>query len=75
MQDRGIPVTYVLYPDEGHGFARPENNLSFFAITEAFLSEYLGGRYELIGDDFEGSSITVPVGAEEVSGLTEALAE
>jgi len=75
MQDRGIPVTYVLYPDEGHGFARPENNLSFFAITEAFLSECLGGRYEPIGDDFEGSSITVPVGAEEVSGLTEALAE
>jgi len=75
MQERGIPVTYVLYPDEGHGFARPENNLSFFAITEAFLSECLGGRYEPIGDDFEGSSITVPVGAEEVSGLTEALPE
>jgi len=75
MQEKGIPVTYVLYPDEGHGFARPENNLSFFAVTEAFLSECLGGRYEPIGDDFEGSSITVPVGAEEVPGLTEALSE
>ncbi|GAI53976.1 unnamed protein product, partial [marine sediment metagenome] len=74
MQERGIPVTYVLYPDEGHGFARPENNLSFFAITEAFLSECLGGWYEPIGDDFKGSSITVPVGAEEVPGLTETLA-
>ena len=31
----GIPVTYVLYPDEGHGFARPENSISFNAITEA----------------------------------------
>jgi dipeptidyl aminopeptidase/acylaminoacyl peptidase len=75
MQERGIPITYVLYPDEGHGFARPENNLSFFAVTEAFLTEYLGGRYEPIGNDFEGSSITVPVGAEEVPGLTEALSE
>ncbi len=75
MQEKGIPVTYVLYPDEGHGFARPENRLSFFAVAEAFLSECLGGRYEPIGDDFEGSSITVPVGAEEVPGLTEALSE
>lgn len=75
MQEKDIPVTYVLYPDEGHGFARPENNLSFFAVTEAFLAECLGGRYEPIGDDFEGSSITVPVGAEEVPGLTEALLE
>jgi len=73
MQNKGIPVTYVLYPDEGHGFARPENNMSFWAVTEAFLAECLGGRYEPIGDDFEGSSITVPVGAEEVPGLTEAL--
>jgi len=75
MQVKNIPVTYVLYPDEGHGFARPENNLSFFAVTEAFLSECLGGRYEPIGDDFEGSSITVPVGAEEIPGLAEALLE
>jgi len=73
MQEKGIPVTYVLYPDEGHGFARPENSLSFFAVTESFLAECLGGRYEPIGDDFEGSSITVPVGTEEVPGLTEAL--
>ena len=75
MQEEGIPVTYVLYPDEGHGFARPENTLSFFAVTEAFLAECLGGRYEPIGDDFEGSSITVPVGTEEVPGLTEALSQ
>ncbi len=74
MQVKGIPVTYVLYPDEGHGFERPENTLSFFAIAEAFLAKCLGGRCEPIGDDFEGSSLTVPVGVQEVSGLTEALA-
>jgi dipeptidyl aminopeptidase/acylaminoacyl peptidase len=73
MQERAIPVTYVLYPDEGHGFARPENRMSFYAVTEAFLSEHLGGRFESVGDDFENSSITVPVGAEEVPGLEMAL--
>ncbi|HOU41361.1 MAG TPA: S9 family peptidase, partial [Promineifilum sp.] len=75
MQARGIPVAYALYPDEGHGFARPENNLSFAALAEAFLARCLGGRAEPIGDDLAGSSLTVPVGAEEVPGLAAALAK
>ncbi|MGD0090883.1 MAG: S9 family peptidase [Planctomycetota bacterium] len=75
LQAKKIPVAYVLYPDEGHGFARPENNLSFYAIAEAFLARCLGGRHEPIGSDFAGSSLTVPTGAEEVPGLVEALAE
>ena len=73
MQEKGIPVTYVLYPDEGHGFARPENRLSFNAVAEAFLSRCLGGRCEPIGDDLTGASITVPVGADQVRGVPEAL--
>ena len=75
MQQKGIPVTYVLYPDEGHGFARPENRLSFNAVAESFLSTCLGGRYEPIDEDFKGSSITVPVGAEYIPGLAKALSE
>jgi dipeptidyl aminopeptidase/acylaminoacyl peptidase len=75
MEKKNIPVTYVLYPDEGHGFARPENRKSFNAVTEAFLAEQLGGRFEAIGKDFEGATITVPAGAEQVPGLPEALAE
>ena len=71
MQDKGIPVTYVLYPDEGHGFARPENSLSFNAVTEAFLARHLGGRSESIGDDFKDSSITVRTGADQLPGLAE----
>ncbi len=74
MQERGIPVTYAIYSDEGHGFARPENSISFFAVAEAFLSAHLGGRFEPIGDDFEGASIEVPAGADQVPGLAEALA-
>lgn len=73
LQEKGIPVTYVLYPDEGHGFARPENNLSFFAIAEAFLARCLEGRFEPIGDDFKGASLQVLSGAKEVPGLTQAL--
>jgi dipeptidyl aminopeptidase/acylaminoacyl peptidase len=73
MQEKDIPVTYVLYPDEGHGFARPPNRLSFFAIEEAFLAPILGGRAEPIGRALEGSSITVPAGADRIPGLPEAL--
>jgi dipeptidyl aminopeptidase/acylaminoacyl peptidase len=57
MRSKAIPVTYALYPDEGHGFARPENRLSFNAVTDEFLGEHLGGRVEPVGDDFEGSSL------------------
>jgi len=74
MTDKNIPVTYVLYPDEGHGFHRPENNKSFNAVTEAFLAEQLGGRFEPVGKDFQGANITVPTGAEHVPGLKKALA-
>ncbi|HSD57449.1 MAG TPA: S9 family peptidase [Methanotrichaceae archaeon] len=73
MQAKNLSVIYVLYPDEGHGFARPDNRLSFYAIAEAFLARHLGGRYEPIGDDFTGANITVPVSAEEIPGLKEAL--
>jgi dipeptidyl aminopeptidase/acylaminoacyl peptidase len=73
MEEREIPVTYVLYPDEGHGFAVPQNRLSFYAVAEAFLADCLGGRYEPVGDDFAGSSIQVPAGATFVPGLEDAL--
>ncbi|MEX0867422.1 MAG: S9 family peptidase, partial [Pirellulales bacterium] len=73
MQEKNIPVTYVLFPDEGHGFARPENRLAFNAVTELFLKRHLGGRAEVIGEAFEGSTITVPAGADQVEELPEAL--
>ncbi|MFN0134588.1 MAG: alpha/beta hydrolase family protein, partial [Phycisphaerae bacterium] len=73
MRDKNIPVTYVLYPDEGHGFQRPENRMSFNAVTEAFLARHLGGRAEPIGEDFQNSSISVPTGSDQVPGLKEAL--
>lgn len=73
MKGKGIPVAYVLFPDEGHGFARPENRMSFNAVAEAFLAAHLGGRVEPVGDDFKGSSITIPAGVEKLPGAAEAL--
>ncbi len=73
MQQRGIPVSYVLFSDEGHGFARPENRLAFCAIAEAFAAEILGGRAEPFADAFAGSTADVVAGAEFVPGLGEAL--
>ena len=73
MKEKNLPVVYVLYKDEGHGFVRPQNRLSFNAVTEQFLAEHLGGRAEPIGEDFKGSSIAVPEGAQYVKGVSEAL--
>lgn len=73
MQQKGIPVTYVLFPDEGHGFARPENNIAFNAVTENFLATCLGGRAEPIGATVKSSSARVPVGAAFTPGLEAAL--
>ena len=73
MKAKNIPVTYVLFPDEGHGFARPANSKAFNAVAEGFLGKCLGGRAEPIGNDFAGSSISVPTGADGVPGLAEAL--
>jgi dipeptidyl aminopeptidase/acylaminoacyl peptidase len=46
LRERGIPHTYLVYPDEGHGFKKPENAMAFQAEAERFLAEHLGGRCE-----------------------------
>jgi dipeptidyl aminopeptidase/acylaminoacyl peptidase len=65
LRANGIPVTYVLYPDEGHGFARPENNISFNAVAEQFLARHLGGRAEPItAGEITASTMQVLEGAD-----------
>ncbi|HZR38691.1 MAG TPA: S9 family peptidase [Ktedonobacteraceae bacterium] len=46
MKSKGISYEYMLFPDEGHGFAKPANRLKFYAAAEKFLAQHLGGRYE-----------------------------
>jgi len=75
MQAKNIPVSYVLYPDEGHGFRKPNNRIGFNAITEAFLGQCLGGRVEPLGETVRQSTAQVVQGAEHVPGLKEAAAK
>jgi dipeptidyl aminopeptidase/acylaminoacyl peptidase len=72
MREKNIPVSYVLFPDEGHGFARPENNIAFFAVAEAFLSAHLGGSYQPLPAEFAGSTIQIKAGREGIPGLPSA---
>jgi dipeptidyl aminopeptidase/acylaminoacyl peptidase len=46
MKEKGIDHQYLLFPDEGHGFAKPNNRLRYYAAAEKFLAKHLGGRYE-----------------------------
>jgi dipeptidyl aminopeptidase/acylaminoacyl peptidase len=68
-----VPVTYALYPDEGHGFSRPGNKMSFYAVAEHFLRTHLGGRAQQLSDIFDGSSIQIPVGADDLPTVQETL--
>ncbi|MEG1115196.1 MAG: prolyl oligopeptidase family serine peptidase, partial [Janthinobacterium sp.] len=73
MAAKNIPVTYVLFPDEGHGFARPVNNIAFNAVTENFLGQCLAGRAEPIGATLKASTAQIKHGAEFAPGLQEAM--
>ena len=80
MRERSIPVTYVNFPDEGHGFARPANRLAFYSVMEGFLATYLppqaGYETEPIGGSaFAGSSLQVLEGGGTIPGLDAALAK
>ena len=74
MKANNIPVTYVVFPDEGHGFARPQNNIAFIGIAEQFLGKCLGGRAEPLGDVVRKSTAKVEDGVALVPGLPEAVA-
>ena len=75
LKARNIPVTYVVFPDEGHGFHRPENNIAFYAVAEAFLAQCAGGRAEPIGTALKASTGIVKMGADYVPGLSQAEAK
>jgi dipeptidyl aminopeptidase/acylaminoacyl peptidase len=57
LRGKGKEVEYLLFPDEGHGFARPENRMAFYAAAEQFLARNMGGRVEpptTEGDELPG---------------------
>ncbi|HKQ77807.1 MAG TPA: alpha/beta fold hydrolase [Blastocatellia bacterium] len=61
LRERNFPVEYIIAPDEGHGFARPVNNMAMIAATEKFLSKYLSGRYQ------EGAGAEVATRLKEIT--------
>ena len=73
MKKHGKPVTYILYPDEGHDYQRKENWISLFAVAERFFHEHLGGRYEPFNEDFKASSALVLEGEPLIPDLAAAL--
>ncbi len=69
MSQKELPVTYVNFPDEGHGFARPENRLAFFAVMEGFVEGCLGGTSEPVTDELEKSTAEILYGKGYVKNL------
>ena len=68
LKEKDIPVGYLLFPDEGHGFARPENKIAFYAVAEAFLARHLGGRSEPVHPaELKSSSMLIKEGVEGLS--------
>lgn len=75
LQAQNIPVIYLLFPDEGHGLARPGNRLALCTIAEAFLAQSLGGEVEPPGNDLEHSAVRILAGAELIPELAAWLAD
>lgn len=76
MREAGLPVEYIVAPDEGHGFRGRENRLAMFARTEEFLATHLGGRFQEGMDDEVGqrlNEITVDIETVEVEDVADEL--
>ena len=69
----GGQATLLVFPDEGHGIARPANARALTAIVEAFLRGCLGGRAQPVGTALDGSTLQIPIGRGFVAGLDPAL--
>ena len=74
LQAKHVPVTFAVYADEERTLTDPTDKTSFSAVAEVFLAQCFGSDYRPIGNDLDGSSIAVPVGAEAIVGLRAALA-
>ena len=65
MKEKGLPYIYMLFMDEGHGFARPENKFAFYGAAERFLADHLGGRFEKITTELDKTTLD-PAQKEEL---------
>lgn len=65
MKEKGLAYIYMLFLDEGHGFARPENRFAFYGVAERFMSDHLGGRFEEITNELSKTTL-LPEHKEEL---------
>ena len=69
VRDNGKPIEYLVAPDEGHGFARPINNLAMVTAMETFLADHLGGRYQQdVSPDIAAKLKEITVDPKTVNG-------
>ncbi len=76
MREAGLPVEYIVAPDEGHGFRGQTNRLAMYARTEGFLANHIGGRHQEAMEDAVAErldEITVDVNTVEVADLADEL--
>jgi dipeptidyl aminopeptidase/acylaminoacyl peptidase len=57
MKEKGLPYIYMLFLDEGHGFARPENKFAFYGAAEHFFADHLGGRFEKMTTELDKTTL------------------
>ena len=57
MKEKNLPFIYMLFMDEGHGFTRPENKFAFYGVTERFLADNLGGKFEAMTNEFDKTTL------------------
>lgn len=67
MASHKIPVTYGLFPDEGHGFVKPQNRIAEYCLIEKFLHKLLGGKLEIIKDELKASSIIIKEDGQQLA--------
>ena len=48
IKAKGVPVEYVLFEDEGHGFVKKENQQEAYSRILAFLDTYLKKEEALV---------------------------
>lgn len=66
LAKRGVPVEFVVFPDEGHGIVNPSNSIALYGLIEQFLAKHLGGRYEPLGSIVRDSSAEIRVNTSHV---------
>jgi dipeptidyl aminopeptidase/acylaminoacyl peptidase len=74
LHDSHVPITYLVYPDEGHGVVRPGNRKSFYAVVEAFFGKCLGGAHAPLGAQLDEANLQIPVGIDLIPGLAQSYA-